>query len=134
VKINFVGPLSRECLTLDHSTMSLFPMRAIISFGRVFGGIRSPRELRKILTIDNLRKWCVLVVSLCCMCKRSGAFVDHLLVHCDMAMTVWNAFFSRVGLAWVMPKRVVDLFACWRGMGGSLQSVAVWKMVLSCLM
>ena len=26
-----------------------------------------------------------------------------------------GALFSRVGLAWVLPKRVVDLFTCWKG-------------------
>jgi hypothetical protein len=29
--------------------------------------------------------------------------------------------------------RVVDLFTCWRGVFGKPQSVAVWKMVPSCL-
>jgi hypothetical protein len=29
-------------------------------------------------------------------------------------------FFSHVGLAWVLPRRVLDFFACWRGLGGSL--------------
>jgi hypothetical protein len=47
--------------------------------------------------------------------------VDHLLLHCEIASALWSAIFSRVGLAWVMPKRVVDLFACWRGLGGSPQ-------------
>lgn len=38
----------------------------------------------------NGRKRCVLVVNLCCMCKRSEEFVDQLLLQCEMAMTVWN--------------------------------------------
>jgi hypothetical protein len=60
--------------------------------------------------------------------------VNLLLLHCEIAKTLWNAIFSHVGLAWVMPRRVVNLFACWRRQGGSLQSSAVWKMILSCLM
>ena len=36
------------------------------------------------------------------------------------------------GLKWVMPQRVVDLFAYWRVHGGTFQSVVVLKM--SCLM
>jgi hypothetical protein len=31
-----------------------------------------------------------------------------------------------------MPRRVVDLFACWRRLGGTPQTADVWKMVLSC--
>jgi hypothetical protein len=42
-------------------------------------------------------------------------------------------FFSRFGLSWVMPRRVVDLFACWWTVG-STQSAVVWKMVPSCLL
>jgi hypothetical protein len=66
------------------------------------------------------------------MCKRSGEFVDHFLLHYDIASVLWNVIFSRVGLAWIMPKRVVDLLACWKGVCGSPQGVAVWTMVLSC--
>jgi len=40
-------------------------------------------------------------------------------------------FFSRFRLAWVMSKRVVDLFACWWSAGSTR---SVWKMVSSCLL
>jgi hypothetical protein len=45
--------------------------------------------------------------------------VDHFLLHCKIASAFWNAIFSRVGLVWVMPKRVVDPLACWKGVCGS---------------
>jgi len=41
-----------------------------------------------------------------------GEFVNHLLLHYEVASALWSAIFNRVGLAWVMPKRIVDLFAC----------------------
>jgi hypothetical protein len=64
--------------------------------------------------------WHVLAVDWCCMCK-SEEVVDYLLLHCEIDMALWNAFFNHIGLDWVMPRRVVDLFVCWRGgMGGSL--------------
>jgi hypothetical protein len=69
---------------LDHSTMSLFPMIVFLSlggiFGRIFlffmnifGRITFPgvaffvwlATLGKILTMDNLRKWHVIVVNWC---------------------------------------------------------------------
>jgi hypothetical protein len=43
-------------------------------------------------------------------------------------------FFSLFGLDWVMPSRVVDLFACGRGQFGSVHSAALWKMFLSCIL
>jgi hypothetical protein len=47
------------------------------------------------------------------MCKRNMEFMDHLL-HCEVSGALWNSIFGRVGLSWVMPRRVVDLFACRR--------------------
>jgi hypothetical protein len=88
--------------------------------------------LGKILTLDNLRRRHVIVMDRCCMCKRSGESVDHLLLHCDVASAIWSAFFSRFGLSWVMPRRVVDLFDCWWS-SGRPRSAAVWKMVPTCL-
>jgi hypothetical protein len=43
----------------------------------------------KILTLDNLRKRGVLVVQWCCMCKRGGKFIDHLLLHCEVVRELW---------------------------------------------
>lgn len=90
--------------------------------------------LGKILTIDNLRKQRVIVVDWCCMWKKSGEFVDHLLLYYEIASALWNSTFSLFGLDWVMPRRVVDLFACWTAEFGSIHSVAVCKMISSCLM
>jgi hypothetical protein len=89
--------------------------------------------LRKILTLDNLRKRRVVVIDICCMCKMNRESVDHLLLHCEVARALWNAIFGRFSLSWVIPLQVVDLFACW-WMGGRSQSVVVWKMVHSCLL
>jgi hypothetical protein len=41
--------------------------------------------LGKILTLNNLKKRHVILVDRCCMCKRKGESVDHLLLHCDVA-------------------------------------------------
>jgi hypothetical protein len=49
--------------------------------------------LGKILTMDNLKKWHVIVVDRCCMCKRNEGSVAHLL-YCDMAYAIWIAFFQ----------------------------------------
>jgi hypothetical protein len=49
------------------------------------------------------------------MCKKSGELVDYHLLNCEMADALWNIIFSLVGLAWVIPSRIVDLFAYWKG-------------------
>jgi hypothetical protein len=88
--------------------------------------------LGKILTVDNLRKRQIIVINRCCMCKKNEESVDHLLLHCEVACDMWNVVFCRFSLSWVMPRRVVDLFACW-WTGGRSQSAVVWKMVPCCL-
>jgi hypothetical protein len=60
------------------------------------------------------------VVDWCCMCKKSRESIDHLLLHCEMASVLWNSIFSLVGLAWVMPSCVVNLFPCFEGQFGRL--------------
>jgi hypothetical protein len=89
--------------------------------------------LGKILTLDNLRKRNIVLVNRCGMCKKEEESIDHLLLYCESAQFLWNAFFSRFGVAWVMSQGVVDLLHCWWS-GGRLCSAVVWKMVLLCIM
>jgi hypothetical protein len=49
--------------------------------------------LGKILTMDNLRKRHVIVVGVCCMCKKNGEFVDLLLLYCELLIP-FRIFFS----------------------------------------
>jgi hypothetical protein len=58
--------------------------------------------------------------------------VDHVL-HCGVVYAFRIAFFSHFELSWVMPRRVVNLYACW-WTSGSPQSAVVWKMVPTCLL
>jgi hypothetical protein len=43
--------------------------------------------------------------------------VDHVLLHYEIVNALWSVIFSRVGLAWVMPKRVIDLFCLLQKVG-----------------
>jgi hypothetical protein len=83
--------------------------------------------------MDNLKKRRVIVIDRYCMCKMNGEFVDHLLLHYEVARALWNAIFSCFNLSWVMPLQVVDLFAYW-WTGSRSRSTVVWKMVHSCLL
>ena len=84
--------------------------------------------LGKILTVGNLRKKNMVLVNRCRMCKKDEESIDHWLLHCEYAQFLWDAFFSRFGFAWVMPRGVVDLLHCW-WLGGRSRSNVVWKMV-----
>jgi hypothetical protein len=89
--------------------------------------------LGKILMQDNLRKKNMVVINRCGMCKRDEETVDHLLLHCECAQLLWNAFFNRFDLAWSMPRGVVNLLQCWWS-GGRPRNAVVWKMVPHCIM
>jgi len=88
--------------------------------------------LCKILTVDNLRKRHIIIMDRCCLCKRDGESVHHLLLHCDVASALWNNIFPCFCMSWVMSRRVIDLFACWWKSGRPM-SVAIWKMVPICI-
>jgi hypothetical protein len=62
--------------------------------------------------MKNLRKRHAIVIDKCCMWKRNRESVDHFLLHCDVGCALWNAFFNRFRLSWVMPSSVADLYAC----------------------
>ena len=68
------------------------------------------------------------------MCKADGESVDHLLLRCSYAKELWDLVFAIFGVHWVMPRRVIDLFMCWRRRLGSQQCSVIWKAVPHCLM
>jgi hypothetical protein len=55
-----------------------------------------------------------------------------LLLHCEVACVIFF-FFFRLGLSWVMPRRIVDLYVCWCTVGSTRDAI-VCKMVLSSIM
>ena len=69
--------------------------------------------LGKILTINNLQKQHIIMVDWCIMCKKDRESMNHFLLHCEVACTIWNVFFNRFRLSGVMPRWVVNLFVCW---------------------
>jgi hypothetical protein len=89
--------------------------------------------LGKILTLDNLKKKNMVLINSCGMCKMDEESIDHLLLHCECAQFLWNAFFSRFGLAWAMLRGMVNLLQCW-WTGGRSRSAVVWKMSPLCIM
>lgn len=73
--------------------------------------------------LDNLKKMNV-VVECCCMCKKSGKSIDHLLIHFAITRKLWNSILNLFGVEWVMPRRVIDLLGCWEKQVGR---GTVWK-------
>ena len=89
--------------------------------------------LGKILTIDALRKRGLIIADWCCMCKHNGESVDHLLLHCRLALEMWSMVFALFGVQWVMPHTVLDLFTGWYGFPGQNRCAVVWRIVPHCV-
>jgi hypothetical protein len=68
------------------------------------------------------------------LCQRSGESINHLLLHFEMACTLWNVLFNLFGVNWVMNGRVIDLMACWKSQRGNKMVMEVWRMAHLCLM
>jgi hypothetical protein len=44
-----------------------------------------------------------------------GKSVDYFFLHFDEVSVLCNKIFTRFGMCWVVPKRIIDLFAyCWK--------------------
>ena len=91
-------------------------------------------SLRKLFTVENLRKQKIILVSWCCLCKRNGEIVDYLLLHFPFLKEVWGIVSTVFGVQWVMPRKVIDLLACWQGCFGWHQHSVIWKCIPHCLM
>ena len=73
----------------------------------------------EILEVKERGKRNIVVVECRYMCKKSGEFVDHLLLHGKVAGKLWNYIFTLFGIEWVMPRQVMDLLTSWGGLIGS---------------
>ena len=69
----------------------------------------------------------------CCLCYSNAESVDHLLLFCLIAHSLWMYMLWLFGIKWVMPSSVVDLLFCWYHWLGK-HSSDIWDLVPSCLM
>jgi hypothetical protein len=70
--------------------------------------------LGKILMMDSFRKQHVIMVDWCVCVRRVGhqwITIDYI-VRWLMPNALCDTIFSLVGLSWIMPRRVVDIFDC----------------------
>ena len=87
----------------------------------------------QILTLDNLKLKGRILVNRCCMCHWNEETVDHLLLHCPVAHSLWVYMLQIFGIHWVMPGSVESLVYCWSFWLGKFNS-DIWNMIPGCLM
>ena len=62
------------------------------------------------------------------MCYCNTEFVDHLLLFCPIAHSLWMYMLRLFEIDWVMPGLVVDLLFCWYNWLGK-HSSDIWNLV-----
>jgi hypothetical protein len=67
------------------------------------------------------------------MCKKSRDFIDHLLLHYEVARDLWSLLFKLCSVVWVMHRRVRELVSC-EGSKGLHNILEVWSLAFLCLM
>ena len=87
----------------------------------------------QILTLDNLMLHGHTLANCCCKCCCNEEFVDHLLISCLVAHSLWMYMLLLFEIDWVMPGSIADLFFCWYHWLGKHNS-DIWNLVLGCLM
>ncbi|XP_042945525.1 RNA polymerase sigma factor sigF, chloroplastic isoform X2 [Carya illinoinensis] len=97
-----------------------------ISYRALKSKLYSGNSSREKLIYANLR----MVVHVAKLYPGRGLSFQDLL---QFASEIWNYFFNKMGLVWVMPGRVEDLIASWKGITGTQQIAALWRMAPICI-
>ena len=87
-----------------------------------------PAARGSILTIDNLVLRQLPLVNWCCMCWCDEEIVNHLLLHCKFAYTLWSETVRSIDL--LKPILVGTLFT-WAKIWGFTQCISISKLLLS---
>ena len=87
----------------------------------------------QILTLDNLMLRGRPLANCCYMCCCNAESVDHLLLFCPIAHSLWTYMLRLFGIDWAMLGSIVDLLFCWYHWLGK-HSSDIWNFVLGCLM
>jgi hypothetical protein len=64
----------------------------------------------------------------------SDKFIDHLSLHCEVAIEVWNMVCQQFGVMWVMPGRLKECLESWRRQNGNRIVIQIWRIALLCVM
>ena len=92
--------------------------------------------LGKLLTCDILQKHfpnALLSPNWCVLCRGDTEDLNHLLLHCPFSSTLWNRVLNELGLSWVKPQAVVNLFSLNLGSHISKRGKVLWRVIVQAL-
>ena len=87
----------------------------------------------KALTLDQLQKRGWPLANRCYLCQRHEESIDHILLHCAKARTLWALLCSLFGVQWVLPATVKATLLGWDGSFVGKKRKGVWRANPLCL-
>ena len=87
----------------------------------------------KVLTLDQLKCYGWAFANKCFLCEEGEETIDHLLIHCKRAKTLWNLFLSVVGTSWVFLHSVLHVLLAWQGAAVGKKRKKIWMAAPLCL-
>ena len=87
----------------------------------------------KVLTLDQLKRRGRAFANICFLCEEDEETIDHLLIHCKRAKTLWNLLLSVVGTSWVFPRSVLHTLLAWQGAAVGKKRKKIWMTAPLCL-
>ena len=74
------------------------------------------------------RPYKTLSPDICMMCMKHGETVDHLFLHCSLAMGLWHKLFQLTKTDWVPPRSIFDMLSTnFNGFGSSKRDIVLWQ-------
>eukprot|EP00268_Persea_americana_P020191 TRINITY_DN20423_c0_g2_i1.p1 TRINITY_DN20423_c0_g2~~TRINITY_DN20423_c0_g2_i1.p1 ORF type:complete len:102 (-),score=3.72 TRINITY_DN20423_c0_g2_i1:199-504(-) len=68
----------------------------------------------------------IIIINACPMCLADEETVDHLLLGCKTAYSIWIAALSWFGLSWTFLKTLLDHLNAWKLMSGATKGKQLW--------
>ena len=93
----------------------------------LFGQLHGGRFLQVIIWEGVFQLWIGVVYA------GVVGSVDHLLLHCGEVSWLWSLALRLFGVAWVLPKKIIDLLAGWKNwLGSSVRIFGIWYHIVWC--
>ena len=109
------------------------PQVPIIYFLYTLGCLLGVLYYSYILTLDQLKRHGRAVANRCFLCEEDEETIEHLLIHCKKAKTLWDLFLSIVGTSWVFPCSVLHTLLAWQGASVGKKIKKIWRTLVHVL-
>lgn len=80
-----------------------------------------------ILTMDSLKQRKMAIVNPCPLCLEAEDTVDHILLTCKLAQSIWLCILGLFGYSWVFPSSILGRFEGCNSFVGSSRGKIMWK-------